>query len=108
MEIILFIFLTYGITNILIFGSVFRPIRDFFVKHSPKILGKLSTCPMCLSTWVGFGLSYLFGGLGILTPFLEYGVLIVPLRVFLDGCFVSSTTWLIHTIQEYFERSNPV
>jgi hypothetical protein len=104
MKIIMFIFLSYGITNIIIFGSIFQKWRDFFVKINPSFLGKLMTCPLCLSTWIGAGLSVLFIHLGYFTPFTEYGVTILPLIVFLDACFTSGCVWLIHTLQEYFEK----
>jgi hypothetical protein len=100
----LFILLSYGITNIVIFGSIFEWLRNFMNSISPTILGKLFSCPMCFSTWIGFILSYIFGLLNLYTPFLNYGVGIVFLRIFLDGCITSGSVWIIHTIQEFFEK----
>jgi hypothetical protein len=34
-----------------------------------------------------------------------YGITNIPLIIFLDGCFTSGSVWLIHTIQEAFERA---
>ncbi len=107
MKIILFILLAYGITNIAVFGSIFANWRGFWYEKSPKIFGKLFTCPMCLSFYVGGILSYTFYYLGLSTPFIEYGVNNLPLLLFLDSCFTSSGVWLIHTLQEALERSNP-
>lgn len=104
MKIVLFELLAYGITNILIFGSIFQSWRDFWNKINPNFLGKLVTCPLCLSTWVGAILSLLFKILGCSTPFTEYGIAILPLLIFLDACFTSGCVWLIHTIQEWFEK----
>jgi hypothetical protein len=104
MKIALFELLSYGITNIVIFGSIFQQWRDFWVKVNPNFFGKLFTCPLCFSTWVGFGLSFLFNYLGYSTPFTEYGIIFLPLSVFLDGCFTSGCVWIIHTIQEWFEK----
>jgi len=104
MKIVLFELLAYGITNILVFGSIFKSWRDFWGKINPSFFGKLFTCPLCLSTWVGGVLSFLFNRLGCSTPFTEYGITILPLLVFLDASFTSGCVWLIHTVQEAFER----
>lgn len=107
MKIVLFILLAYGITNIAVFGSIFNDWRNFWYKKSPKILGKLFTCPMCLSFYVGGILSYIFQYYGLSTPFLEYGINNLPLLLFFDACFTSGCIWIIHNIEEAFERSNP-
>jgi hypothetical protein len=104
MDLFIFILLGYGITNILVFGSIFNFWREFWDKINPNFFGKLFSCPMCLSTWVGFVLSFLFSILGLYTPMASYGLDIMPLNVFLDGCLMSGGVWLIHTIQEYFEK----
>jgi hypothetical protein len=104
MDLFIFILLGYGITNILVFGSIFNFWREFWDKINPNFFGKLFSCPMCLSTWVGFVLSFLFSMLGLYTPMASYGLNIMPLNVFLDGCLMSGGVWLIHTIQEFFER----
>jgi hypothetical protein len=104
MDLFIFILLGYGITNILVFGSIFNFWREFWDKINPNFFGKLFSCPMCLSTWVGFVLSFLFSILGLYTPMASYGLDIMPLNVFLDGCLMSGGVWLIHTIQEYLEE----
>ena len=105
MQIVLFILLAYGITNILIFGSIFESCRKFWNDVNPKFFGKLMTCPMCLSTWIGAILSIIFQNLGYDTPFTDYGILCLPLAAFFDACFTSGCVWLIHTVQEAFERA---
>lgn len=104
MKILLFVLLSYGITNILVFGSIFQKWRDFWNKINPSFFGKLVTCPLCLSTWIGGILSTLFIYFGYSTPFTEYGITILPLLIFLDACFISGCVWIIHTLQEYFEK----
>ena len=103
MDLFIFILLGYGITNILVFGSIFDFWRNFWNKINPNFFGKLFSCPMCLSTWVGFILSFMFNILSVYTPMASYGLDIIPLIVFLDGCLMSGGVWLIHTVQEYFE-----
>jgi len=47
-QLIYFILCAYGMTYILIYGSIFNPIR-------PKKgqLGQLFKCPLCMGFWVG-------------------------------------------------------
>jgi hypothetical protein len=104
MNILMFELLAYGITNILVFGSIFKEWRAFWDRTSPNFFGKLFTCPLCLSTWVGAFLSTLFIFLGYTTPFISYGITMLPLVVFFDACFTSGCVWIIHTVQEYFEK----
>lgn len=103
LELFIFIFLIYGITNIIVFGSIFDSFRNLLNNISPNILGKLFSCPMCMSTWVGFICSYLFDYYNVFTPFTYYGINNLYLKVFFDGCLSSGLIWLIHTIQEYYE-----
>lgn len=106
MEVLLFFLVSYGISNIIIYGSIFDGMRTFFNKINPGFLGQLVDCMICLPTWVGFVLSYTLTSLGYqhLTPFGSIGLDIIWLRVFLDGCITSGVVWLIHTLQERLEK----
>ena len=106
MVVLLFLLTAYGITNIIVFGSIFEGMRNFFNKINPGFLGSLTSCPLCSSTWVGFILSYGLSLLGYtnLTPFGSIGLDNIYLRIFLDGCLTSGIVWLIHTLQEHFEK----
>ena len=56
MGLLYFILTAYGLTQILIFGSIFnkiRPSKDFLGGF-----GKLFHCPMCMGFWAGV---FLFG-----------------------------------------------
>ena len=48
MELLHFILCSYGMTYILIYGSIFNPVRPAKGK-----LGELFKCPMCMGFWVG-------------------------------------------------------
>ena len=105
MELLLIILVSYGISNIIVFGSIFEKLRNWADLVSPTFFGKLLTCMMCTPFWVGFFLSlgsYL-SGYTQFSPFYNQGVECVYLSIFLDSCLLSGTTWLIHTIQEYLE-----
>ena len=56
MDLIYFILTAYGLTQILIFGSIFNKIRPS--KKWLNGFGKLFHCPMCMGFWVG---AFLFG-----------------------------------------------
>ncbi len=108
MSLLLVILVTYGISNIVIWGSIFEGFRSFWDRVSPKFFGKLFSCMICLPTWVGFLIS---GGAHItgllqFSPFASAGLDIIPIAIFLDGCLLSGTTWIINTLQEYYEKSN--
>ena len=104
MKILIFLILSYGITNIIVFGSIFEFLRKYLNVTSPLFLGKLILCPLCLSMWVGMFLSVVFNIMSCETPMVIFGVKNIPIIIFFDGCFVSGGVWLIHTIQEYFEK----
>jgi hypothetical protein len=103
--ILLIIFVTYGISNIVVHGSIFENFRDFMEDKS-TFFGTLFGCMICFPTWVGFIMSGIahYTGLTQFSPFTSQGLDIIPISIFLDGCLLSGTTWLIHTIQESFEN----
>ena len=51
MELIWFILAAYGLTQILVYGSIFNNIRPH--KSWLSGLGELFHCPMCMGFWVG-------------------------------------------------------
>ena len=105
MELLLIILLSYGISNMIVHGSIFEKLREKADIINPNFLGELLGCMMCTPFWVGFILSLgtqLFG-YPQFSPFTHYGVDCIFLAVFLDACLISGTTWLIHTFQEHLE-----
>ena len=102
---LVFLILCYGLTNAMVFGSAFQGWRDLCYKLSPKWLYKLFTCPMCLGAWWGFAISLIFILYGASTPITDLGIDNIPLAVFFNGMLASGGVWLMHTVQEYFERA---
>lgn len=84
MELLTFILVAYGLTQILVYGSILKPIRPTKGK-----LGELFQCPMCMGFWVGFFLC-------VISPF-------TPLFTFepnfvtpiLLGCLSSGTSYIL-------------
>ena len=62
-KIFLWSFMAYGMTSILVWGSIFESTREWIKQHS-KFFGDLISCTLCTSTWVGFFMSLVFGGYG--------------------------------------------
>jgi hypothetical protein len=89
----------YGMTSILVWGSIFESTREFIKKHS-KFFGDLISCTLCTSTWVGFFMSIVLGS--ITSSFLNVHWLI---GVFFDGMFTAGSVWAINAIIEFFEES---
>lgn len=105
MELLLLILVSYGISNIIVYGTIFEGLRETAEIYSPNFFGKLLGCMMCTPWWVGFFLSLgaQISGLTQFSPFYHYGLSFAPAAIFLDACLISGTTWLIHTIQEKLE-----
>jgi hypothetical protein len=101
---LIFLLICYGASNNLIFGSIFEGFRTYLTKFGTGgySLYKLFTCFMCLGTWVGFILSAVLISSGNETPFIIKNT---PLSIFLHGLFSAGGVWVIHTIQEAFERA---
>lgn len=89
----------YGMTSILVWGKIFDNQRDWIKKHS-KFFGDLISCTLCTSTWVGFFMSLVFGGLTnhyFEGPWISY--------LFFDGMFTAGVVWAINAIIEFFEEN---
>ena len=115
--VVIFVFsiLSYSISNHFVFAHgpmhLYDKIRDIAAKIHPN-LGELMNCMICFPTWVGFVLSVLnslFVPSLSLTPMMLLLGGTAPWWVIMifDGFFASGISWLINTIQEALERSNP-
>ena len=105
MSVILFFLASYGVSNIIIYGSIFESFRNFLIKYNPSFFGALVTCFICLPFWVGVVMSSILSYYGYnISPFGIIGIKEWYLKLFLDGVITSGTVWLIHTIQERIEN----
>ena len=52
MELLYFILASWGMTQILVYGTIFENQRDWIMEKSDW-LGTLIHCPMCTGFWVG-------------------------------------------------------
>jgi hypothetical protein len=96
---VLWIMMSYGMTSIIVWGSIFETTREY-IKSKSKFFGDLISCTLCTSTWVGFFMSILLGGL-IENAFGVHW----SIGVFCDGMFTAGSVWAINAIVEFFEES---
>ena len=96
---------TYGITSIVVCGTIFEKPREW-IKTKNEFVGELISCTLCTSTWVGFILSFFLHIIGISTLSVE--ILKVEIwipAIFLDGMFTAGMVWIINSLVEFFEES---
>ena len=104
-NLLIFILASYGVSNILVYSSVFQGLRDNLEKlgTGPKSLHKLFSCMMCMPTWVGFIFSAVLQLNGWSTPFTEYGVDSLGWTIFFDGVLASGFVYAFNVLVEHFE-----
>ena len=90
MDLVYFVLIAYGMTQIIVTGSIFDKIRP--AKESFRGYGQLFHCALCMGFWVGVFL-WSINGLTELFNF-EYN-LINPLLL---GSLSSGTSYLLYTI----------
>ena len=99
MDFLMGVLLVYGITNIVVQGSIFDGFKDWLadkgVEKEGTALGwfitKFSTlieCPMCTGFQVGWCVGVFLG------PFVWYSIIF-------NGAIYSGTTWLIHCLVQF-------
>ena len=98
METLIWILAAYGMSQIMVFGSIFDKLRERIIKNS-EFFGDLIQCMMCTSTWVGF-----FFSLTFFSPTVSL-VTIPYTNIFFDGMLASGSVWAINAIIEWFEEN---
>ena len=94
MDLLYFVLAAYGMTQIIILGSIFNKVRPS--KSWLKGFGKLFHCPMCMGFWVGV---FLFGINGYTELFtFEYNLA----NALVLGCLSSGTSYLLSVLVNDF------
>ena len=112
-SLVIFMLVAYGMTTIMVYGSIFNGLRngihklgsdDGFVLIKPifKFISELIQCMLCTSTWVGFFLSLVF-----FSPIHNFIGLNEYVSVFFDGMLSAGSVWAINAIIEWFEENRP-
>jgi len=94
MELVYFILATYGLTQILIYGSIFNKVRPS--KNWLGGFGKLFHCPMCMGFWSA---TFLFG-INRYTELFSFEYTLANL--FILGWLGSGTSYLLSTLVNDF------
>ena len=111
MEILIWVLMAYGLSNILVYGSIFQGLRNGLknLGNSPwvfrgvgKFFSDLLSCMMCTSTWVGF-----FFGVVLYSPTNVYFGCDNHVSWFFDGLLASGCVWAVNSIIEWFEENRP-
>jgi hypothetical protein len=111
-QILTWFILSYGLMNIMVYGSIFQGLRDFFKNmgdnpYTPlrplfEFISGILSCPMCFSFHGGWFLS-----LVIFSP--VHTLFGIPIwgSWFFDGILSSGAVWAINAIVEYYEENRP-
>lgn len=87
MELLTFILVAYGMTLILVYGSIFNKVRP---KHH------FFHCPMCVGFWTGV---FLF----LVSPLTElFSFAYHPVNLLLLGCLSSGTSYILSMLFDDF------
>ena len=99
--------LSYGLMNIMVYGSIFQGLRDDLRKWGERskigeFLYGIISCPLCFSFHGGWFLS-----LTIFSPTLTLFDTPIWISWFFDGILSSGAVWAINSIIEWFEQNRP-
>ena len=89
MDLIYFILCSYGMTFILVYGSIFNAIRPTSGK-----LGELFHCPLCIGFWSGVFL----WSINDLTELFNYDYNLA--NAFIMGCVSAGTSYFLSSVIE--------
>jgi hypothetical protein len=111
MIILTWILISYGLMNIMVYGSIFNKFRNSIHKWSEselpmndvgKFISGILSCPLCFSTWGGF-----FLGFFVYSPsFTLFGVT-PAVSWFFDGLLSAGSVWALNSVIEWFEENRP-
>jgi hypothetical protein len=109
-SVIVWFILSYGLMNIMVYGSIFQGLRDSFKKWGDDkylpfngfahFISGILSCPMCFSFHGGWFLSLL-----IFSPTFELFGTPIWISWFFDGILSSGAVWVINAIVEWFEEN---
>lgn len=111
-QLILWMFIAYGLSNIVVYGSIFNGPRNFINKWGTNettpfqelgaFISKMISCMMCFGFHCGWFLSLL-----LYSPVHELLGATNFVSWFFDGMLASGSVWVINAIVEWFEENRP-
>lgn len=106
MKDIVWILVLYGIVQIIVESSLFRPVRNFFGKYFwTQPIYMLISCFICAGTWVAFVLSNIW--YSPIHSIFSYPAIILGIdcTFFFDGMFGSCVIWFIHLFEQFISSA---
>jgi hypothetical protein len=110
MNVFVWFILSYGLMNIMVYGSIFQWLRDWARESANdlrrpshyfgKFLNGILKCPMCFSFHGGWVLSLL-----VFSPTHELFHMKFLTSWFFDAILSSGAVWIINSIIEWFEEN---
>jgi hypothetical protein len=111
-QLLLWMVMAYGMSNILVYGSIFNRPRNYIFNEADHGIGFLTgfyqflkgmlSCMMCFGFHCGWFLS-----ISIYSPVHEILGVTPWVSWFFDGMFASGAVWAINSIVEWFEVNRP-
>jgi len=120
---IIWSFLSYGLTNIMVYGKIFSGLRENIelwsktelwntkywlfnlpsklVRNIGEFIHGIFSCVMCFSTWGGFLLS-----LFVYSPITDFFGMDKNISWFFDGILSSGIVWTMNAVVEWYENKN--
>ena len=106
-----YILFAYGFANMVVYANgpfgIFEKWRNL-THNLSEGFGELFTCMICLSTWIGIVFSAVDFWLVPDLSFTPFNVVFdgkYPfLTILMDMCATSGAVWLLHNLEEAFER----
>ena len=103
-EFVLATLLVYGITNIIVRGTIFDGIKEKledwmiatekpFIKWCLRKFLTLTNCPMCTGFWIGAIIGIIYG------PFVYWNILF-------NGSLYSGLCWILHCITQFLGQGD--
>ena len=87
MDLLYFCLIAHGMTQIIVYGSIFDKIRP-----CGGLAGQLFRCPMCMGFWVGCFLWLINGFTGLFS--YDYNIM----TGFLLGCLASGISYILNVV----------
>lgn len=110
-QLVLFMILAYGFSTIMVYGTIFKGMRNFIKAYGESelifsgtfnFISGILSCIMCCSVWIGF-----FLGLILFSPTHQFFGTSPYISWFFDGLFSSGAVWAINAFIEWFEENRP-
>lgn len=83
---LIFLFIGWSITSIIVNGKIFSPVRNYFLVTNPFI-GNLLSCIQCTSVWVGALIFFPLLGFGEITGISEHPLVNYLMYPFMQSGF---------------------